>query len=130
MNRRRVVITGLGVISPSGNDVETFWESLKQGKSSIGPITKFDTSDFDVKIAGEVKNFDIKKYGFPFMLTRQLDEFTHYAMAATKMALDDSMINLEMVDRTRMGFLQAIVLEELGLVRKNCIIYIEKVGSV
>ena len=75
MNRRRVVITGLGVISPSGNDVETFWESLKQGKSSIGPITKFDTSDFDVKIAGEVKNFDIKKYGFPFMLTRQLDEF-------------------------------------------------------
>ena len=70
MNRRRVVITGLGVISPSGNDVETFWESLKQGKSSIGPITKFDTSDFDVKIAGEVKNFDIKKYGFPFMLTR------------------------------------------------------------
>ena len=45
MNRRRVVITGLGVISPSGNDVETFWESLKQGKSSIGPITKFDTSD-------------------------------------------------------------------------------------
>ena len=103
MNRRRVVITGLGVISPSGNDVETFWESLKQGKSSIGPITKFDTSDFDVKIAGEVKNFDIKKYGFPFMLTRQLDEFTHYAMAATKMALDDSMINLEMVDRTRMG---------------------------
>lgn len=97
MNRRRVVITGLGVISPSGNDVETFWESLKQGKSSIGPITKFDTSDFDVKIAGEVKNFDIKKYGFPFMLTRQLDEFTHYAMAATKMALDDSMINLIMV---------------------------------
>mgnify|MGYP000001876709 CR=1 FL=1 len=64
------------------------------------------------------------------MLTRQLDEFTHYAMAATKMALDDSMINLEMVDRTRMGVLQAIVLEELGLVRKNCIIYIEKVGSV
>lgn len=119
MNRRRVVITGLGVISPSGNDVETFWESLKQGKSSIGPITKFDTSDFDVKIAGEVKNFDIKKYGFPFMLTRQLDEFTHYAMAATKMALDDSMINLEMVDRTRMGVFAGNCLGGVGFGEKE-----------
>ena len=119
MNRRRVVITGLGVISPSGNDVETFWESLKQGKSSIGPITKFDTSDFDVKIAGEVKSFDIKKYGFPFMLTRQLDEFTHYAMAATKMALDDSMINLEMVDRTRMGVFAGNCLGGVGFGEKE-----------
>lgn len=68
MNRRRVVITGLGVISPSGNDVETFWESLKQGKSSIGPITKFDTSDFDVKIAGEVKILTLRNMDFHLCL--------------------------------------------------------------
>ena len=76
-------------------------------------------SDFDVKIAGEVKNFDIKKYGFPFMLTRQLDEFTHYAMAATKMALDDSMINLEMVDRTRMGVFAGNCLGGVGFGEKE-----------
>ncbi len=103
MSKRRVVITGLGVVSPSGNDLDSFWKALTKGISNVGPITKFDVTNFDIKVAGEVKNFNIGDYGFPFMLTRQLDEFTHYAMAATQMALNDSLIELEDVDRDRMG---------------------------
>ncbi|PSM56702.1 beta-ketoacyl-[acyl-carrier-protein] synthase II [Clostridium diolis] len=103
MSKRRVVITGMGVISPSGNDLDSFWTSLIKGESNTGSITKFDVTNSDVKIAGEVKNFNIKDYGFPFMLTRKLDVFTHYAMAATKMAISDSAIGLESVDRNRFG---------------------------
>lgn len=58
MNERRVVITGIGVVSPVGNDLATFWESLKAGRSGIGPITAFDTTKFDCQIAGEVRGFD------------------------------------------------------------------------
>lgn len=103
MSNRRVVITGLGVISPSGNNLDSFWEALTNGESSVGPITKFDISNSDIKVAGEVKNFNVRDYGFPFMLTRQLDEFTHYAMAATQMTLKDSAIKLENVNRNRVG---------------------------
>ena len=58
----RVVITGMGAITPVGNDVQTFWESLKAGKCGIGPITKFDVSDYKVKLAAEVKDFDVTQY--------------------------------------------------------------------
>ncbi len=103
MERRRVVVTGMGVVSPSGLDLDSFWTSIVKGESSVGLITKFDSSNFEVKMAGEINNFNISEYGFPFMLTRQLDVFTHYAMAATKMALNDSGIVLEDVNRNRMG---------------------------
>ena len=62
-NKRRIVITGLGVVSPVGNTVEETWESVKNGKCGIGNITQFDPSRLSVKIAGEVKNFDIERYG-------------------------------------------------------------------
>lgn len=114
MSKRRVVITGLGVISPAGNDLESFWKSLTRGESSVGLITKFDVTNFDVKVAGEVKDFNVKNYGFPFMLTRQLDAFTHYAMAATKMALDDSLIDLEQTDRNRIGIFAGNCLGGVG----------------
>jgi len=104
MKKRRVVITGMGVLSPSGIGLDSFWGSLVKGESNIGLITKFDTSSFDVKMAGEIKNFNVADYGFRFMLTRQLDVFTHYAMAATKMAIDDSEIVLEDVNRNKIGF--------------------------
>ena len=68
MSKRRVVITGLGVVSPSGNDLDSFWKALTKGISNVGPITKFDVTNFDIKVAGEVKNFNIGDYGFPFML--------------------------------------------------------------
>ena len=86
---RRVVITGLGCVTPIGNDVPTFWESLKTGKCGIGPITHFDTTDYKVKVAGEVKDFDPLQYMEKSDL-RKYDVFCWYAMAAATQAVEES----------------------------------------
>ena len=89
MSRKRVVVTGLGAITPIGNDLDTSWANLLAGKSGIGPITTFDTTDFITKIAGEVKDFDPKKFIEP-KKAKRMDTFTHFAVSAAKMLLDDS----------------------------------------
>ena len=86
---RRVVITGMGCVTPIGNDVPTFWESLKTGKCGIGPITHFDTADYKVKVAAEVKDFDPLQYMEKSDL-RKYDVFCWYAMAAATQAVEDS----------------------------------------
>ena len=103
MSERRVVVTGMGVVSPVGNDLQTFWESLTQGRSGIGRFEAFDSTNFDCKIAGEVKNFEAVKYVKNPKTVKRTDRFTHFALAGTKMALEDSGIDLETVDRTRFG---------------------------
>src|SRR5436305_2832939 len=100
---RRVVITGLGVISPVGNDLETFWTALKEGRSGIGRITAFDISQYDCKIAGEVRNFDAKPVFKNPKDVRRTDRFVHLAMAAAKMSIQDSGLDLEKVNRDRFG---------------------------
>jgi 3-oxoacyl-[acyl-carrier-protein] synthase II len=102
-NDRRVVITGIGVISPVGNDLETFWSSLKEGKSGIGRITAFDISQYDCKIAGEVRNFDPKPVFKNPKDIRRTDRFVQLAMAAAKMSIQDSGLDLEKVNRDRFG---------------------------
>ncbi len=86
---RRVVVTGMGCVTPVGNDVPTFWESLKQGKCGIGPITHFDTADYKVKVAGEVKDFDPLQYMEKSEI-RKFDVFCWYAMAAATQAVEES----------------------------------------
>lgn len=86
---RRVVVTGLGVVSPVGNDVDTFWDSLLKGKIGIGPITRFDASDYAVKIAAEVKDFDATKYMEKTDM-RKADLNVHFAMGAAIQAVEDS----------------------------------------
>ena len=86
---RRVVITGMGCVTPIGNDVPTFWESLKTGKCGIGPITHFDTTDYKVKVAAEVKDFDPLQYMEKSDL-RKYDVFCWYAMAAATQAVEES----------------------------------------
>jgi len=86
---RRVVITGMGCVTPIGNDVPTFWESLKTGKCGIGPITHFDTADYKVKVAAEVKDFDPLQYMEKSDL-RKYDVFCWYAMAAATQAVEES----------------------------------------
>lgn len=98
---RRVVVTGMGVISPIGNDVHSFWESLVKGVNGIGPITKFDTTDFRVKIAAEVKDFPTSKY-FDKQEAKKLELFSQYALAAAIEAMDDSGINGK-IDPKRLG---------------------------
>lgn len=86
---RRVVITGMGCVTPIGNDVPTFWESLKNGKCGIGPITHFDTADYKAKVAGEVKDFDPLQYMEKSEI-RKFDVFCWYAMAAATQAVEES----------------------------------------
>ena len=100
---RRVVITGLGVVTPVGNDLETFWTALKEGKSGIGRISAFDISQYDCKIAGEVRNFDPKPVFKNPKDIRRTDRFVHLAMGAAKMSVQDSGIDLEKVNRDRFG---------------------------
>jgi 3-oxoacyl-[acyl-carrier-protein] synthase II len=98
-NDRRVVITGLGAITPLGNDVETFWRNLKNGVSGIHKIEAFDTSAYDCKIGGEVRGFDPKAFFKNPKDVRRTDRFAHLALAAAKMALDDSGIDVENLRR-------------------------------
>ncbi len=98
----RVVVTGMGVISPIGNDVETYWNSVKAGKVGIDKITKFDTTEYKAKVAAEVKDFNPKEYMDP-KSARRMAEFCQYAVAATKQALDQSGLDLEKEDVTRIG---------------------------
>lgn len=100
--KRRVVITGLGVISPVGTGQENFWESLMVGKSGIGPITRFDATDYSTRIAGEVKDFVPEDY-LDRKEARRMDRSTQLAVAASKLAIEDSGLDLEKVDKSRAG---------------------------
>ena len=100
--KRRVVVTGLGAITPLGVGVETSWQSLCQGKSGIGPITRFDATGFRTRIAGEVKDFN----PLDFMgrkLLRRGDRFIHFALAASRMAVEDSMLTINSSNSERVG---------------------------
>ena len=100
---RRVVITGLGVVSPLGNDLETFWNALLSGKCGIGPITSFDVSNYDTKIAAEVKNFDPAP-AFPSPKEiRRTDLFAQYGVHAAWQALRDAGLNGEQPDCDEIG---------------------------
>jgi 3-oxoacyl-[acyl-carrier-protein] synthase II len=98
-NDRRVVITGLGALTPLGNDVETFWQNLKNGVSGIHRIESFDTSAYDCKIGGEVRGFDPKAFFKNPKDVRRTDRFAHLALAAAKLALEDSGIDVEKLSR-------------------------------
>lgn len=102
MDKRRVVVTGLGALTPIGNNVDEFWEGLKSGKSGAGPITHFDASGFSTTFACEIKNFDPLQY-IDKKAARRMDPYTMYALAAAKMAMEDSQIDLENVDKERFG---------------------------
>lgn len=97
MEKRRVVVTGIGAVSPVGNSAEESWEAVVAGKSGIGPLTRLDSDQFPVKVAAEVKDFDIETY-LSRKDARKMDRFTHYAMAASIMAMKDA--NLELDEET------------------------------
>ena len=102
MSKRRVVVTGLGAVTPIGNNVKDFWAGIREGKVGIGPITKFDTTDYKVKIAAEVKDFNAKDHMDP-RSARRMDPFCQYAVTAAKEALEDSGIDMEKEDSFRAG---------------------------
>src|SRR5207302_1686243 len=103
-NDRRVAITGLGVVTPVGNDIETFWSNLKNGVSGIRAIDAFDTAGYDCKIGGQVRDFDPKPFFKNPKDVRRTDRFTQLAMAAATMAVTDSGIDMEnLQQRDRFG---------------------------
>lgn len=101
-NKTRVVVTGLGAITPVGNDVASFWQGLKDKKVGIAPITYFDTTDYKAKLAGEVKDFDPKKYMDP-KAARRMEPFSQYAVAAAGEAITQAGLDMEKEDPFRVG---------------------------
>lgn len=102
MSKRRVVVTGLGAVTPIGNSVEEFWEGIREGKTGIGPITRFDAEEYKVRLVAEVKDFDPKKYMEPKMV-RRMAPFAQYAVAAAKEAFADAGLDMEKEDPFRAG---------------------------
>ena len=100
--RRRVVVTGLGMVSPVGNDVPSSWEAMLAGRSGIAPITRFDASGLGCRIAGEVRNFDLAAYMSP-KEARRMDVFIHYGIAASVQAIKDCGIEITDSNRERIG---------------------------
>ncbi|MCM8808982.1 MAG: beta-ketoacyl-[acyl-carrier-protein] synthase family protein [Candidatus Omnitrophica bacterium] len=100
--KRRVVITGIGVISPNGIGKENFWNALKKGKSGIRKITSFDTTDLPVKIAGEVIDFKPEDYIADKKKIRRMARFSQFAVACAKMAIEDSNLNLKKIETEKM----------------------------
>jgi len=102
VSKRRVVVTGLGIISPVGSTVKSAWETILRGESGIGPITRFDVSAFPVRFGGAVRDFDVSQYISP-KDARRMDDFMHYGVAAGMQAVVDSGIDFSKVDTNRCG---------------------------
>lgn len=123
--KRRVVVTGLGVISPVGNNKEDFWASMIKGKSGIGPLTSFDCSAYDSRIAGEVKDF----VPHPFISKKELrrmEKFVQFAVTAAKEAVDDSGLDVPKEDPYRVGVLVGSGIGSLGIIEKEHKVILEK----
>lgn len=101
-NFPKIVVTGLGAVTPIGNNLEEYWSALLAGKSGAAPITKFDAKDFKTQFACEVKNFDCTPF-ISIKEAQRMDLFTQYAIAASQMAVDDAKINFENTNRERVG---------------------------
>jgi 3-oxoacyl-[acyl-carrier-protein] synthase II len=123
--KRRVVVTGIGMVTPLGTGVEQNWEALCAGKSGIGPITKFDTTDFSSRIAGEVSGFRSEDF-MTKQQVRRFDIFIHYAVASARMAMEDSGLKIDLGNCTRVGCITGSGLGGLALLEKNHKTLLEK----
>lgn len=124
---RRVVVTGLGLISPVGNTVESAWDAVCNGKSGIGPVTEFDASILGTRIAGEVRNFEVTDY-IPEKEARRCDKFVHYGLAAARDAMSQAGLTGDDhdLDPERVGFAIGAGIGGISSIEKNMLIYQEK----
>ena len=102
MSKRRVVVTGMGMVSPLGNDLASGWDGIVNGRSGIGPITSFDASTYPTRIAGEIRDFDVTRWVSP-KDARKMDPFIHYGVAASLMAMDDAGLEVSDANAERIG---------------------------
>jgi len=124
MNKRRVVVTGLGIVSPVGNDVATAWQNVVAGNSGIGPITHFDASAFPTRIAGEVKGFDPAQY-IPPKDIKKMDTFIHYGIAAGAEALKDSGLEITEANAPRIGVAVGAGIGGIASIERTTLAYYE-----
>lgn len=122
---RRVVITGMGLVTPVGNNINEFWENIKNGKHGIGKITHFDTSDSKVKIAAELKNFEPEKV-LDKKEIRRLEPFSVYALYAAQEAVDNSGLDLEKIDSYRFGTIIGSGMGGIGMIEDQMLKMAEK----
>lgn len=115
---RRVVVTGMGAITPIGNDVEAFWNGLKEKKLGFGPITYFDTTDYKAKLAAEVKDFEPKDYMDP-KAARRMERFAQFAVAAARQAMEDSSLDMTKEDPFRVGVCVSSGIGSLQIIEKE-----------
>jgi 3-oxoacyl-[acyl-carrier-protein] synthase II len=127
VSKRRVVVTGLGIISPVGSTVKSAWDAILRGQSGIGPITRFDVSNFPCRFGGAVRDFDLSKYISP-KEARRMDEFMHYGIAAGMDAVVDSGIDFSKVDADRCGAVTGAGIGGLGTIEQEYHNY-EKAGG-
>lgn len=125
MQERRVVITGIGIVSPVGIGKENFWKNILAGKSGISEITKFDTTDFPSKIAGEIKGFDSDLY-MDKKEAKRMDLFSQYAVAATKLAFDDAGLDKDTIDPFRSGAVIGSGIGGIGTMENQHQVLLEK----
>ena len=104
MSKRRVVVTGMGIVSPLGNDLASNWDGIVNGRSGIGPVAGFDASTYPTRIAGEIRDFDITRWVNP-KDAKKMDHFIHYGVAASLMALEDSGLQVTEANAERIGAL-------------------------
>ena len=102
MERKRVVVTGVSALSPLGNGVRATWDRLIRGESGIGPITLFDATGYDARIAGEVRGFVPEDFGIPFKQARRMDRFTQFAVACANMLLEDAAYTVDEANAARL----------------------------
>lgn len=123
--KRRVVITGLGVVHSLGTDIETFWNAIKQGKSGIKTITKFDTSEFSTKVGAQIDDFDVTQF-IDKKEAKRMDLFTQYAVAASKQAIEMSGIDFASIDPYRAGVIIGSGIGGIETLEDNCRTLFEK----
>ena len=110
-SRRRVVVTGMGIVSPVGNDLDTAWKSILEGRSGIGPITHYDAAAYSPRFAGLVKDFDASAWLGPKEV-RKTDPFIHYGIAAAKQAMSDAGLEVTDANRDRIGVLRVVSIDK------------------
>jgi 3-oxoacyl-[acyl-carrier-protein] synthase II len=124
VSKRRVVVTGLGIISPVGSTIKTAWDTILRGESGIGPLTKFDVSAFPVRFGGSVRDFDISQY-ITAKDARRMDEFMHYGVAAGIQAVNDSGIDFSKLDSERCGAVCGAGIGGLGTIEQEYANYLK-----
>jgi 3-oxoacyl-[acyl-carrier-protein] synthase II len=125
MEKRRVVVTGLGTVTPNGNDVASFWKAMKEGVSGAGKITSFDAAAFDCRIAAEVKGFEPMNFGLTKKEAHRMEKFVQYAVASTYQAINDSGLDLSKVNKERCGVIVGSGIGSLKIIEDQHAIYLK-----